>query len=228
MLLRIILNSGQGSLPKAAGHVHFDFLDAQQSLVHIQLTCREIMFQNDDCMDHDDDGENSSKQKRRKTESSDVVIATTRAGSTATTRTTQTTRCTAELFLECVRQAGGRCRIPENCLFSLLADVRLAKAFYSQELRVHAIENRLSELVAILCARPLQEITSAYFQAQPELMLELIDLLCPKVSSASVSAAAARPTENDDELQCDFGIGQFTQSSLRCKKFGNRGIDGTC
>jgi hypothetical protein len=65
---------GQGSLSKAAGHVHFDFLDAQQSLVHIQLTCWEIMFQNDDCMDHDDDGENSSKQKRRKTESSDVVI----------------------------------------------------------------------------------------------------------------------------------------------------------
>jgi hypothetical protein len=130
-----------------------------------------------------------------------------------------------------VRQAAGTRRIPENCLFSLLADVRLAKASYSQELRVPAIENRLSELVTILCGHPsLQEITSAYFQAQPELMLELIDLLCPKVSSASsVSAAAARPTENDDELQCGISaLANSLQSSLRCKKFGNRSIDGTC
>ena len=195
---------GQGTLPPQAGVLNFDFYNVEQSCVHITLTRKDIvLFDNED--DDDDESTTRSKQKRQKTQESSAVVTT------AVPRgASRLTRSTAELFFASVQQAGGdKSGIPETRLFSLLSDVRLAKAFYSQESRVAAIQNRLSALVAILYAHPSQEITSGYFQAQPELTLELIDLLRPTVSSASVSAAAAAHSGQD--LQCISALADSPQ-----------------
>jgi hypothetical protein len=165
---------GQGLLPTEAGEINFEFFtDGEEH--SLRLTVHDIMEepQTDDRME---DGTETSKQKRRK------MVPSGRG---------MKTKSTAELFFLCVDQAGGR--MPQDRLFPLLSDIRLSRAFHSSEARVFAIENRLRALITILHAHPSQEIMSGYFQAQPELCVELIDLLRPTVSSASVSAAAARP-----------------------------------
>jgi len=119
---------GQGSLPTEAGQVHFEVFTKDQELKSVKLTADDVLLsQNEDRMD---DGTENSKQKRRKTDSTAAL------GSRG-----NKTRSTAQLYFECVQQAGGRNAIPENRQFLLLADVRLAKAFYSWETRVSAIQN---------------------------------------------------------------------------------------
>jgi hypothetical protein len=57
--------------------------------------------------------------------------------------------------------------------------------------------------------KPSQEIMSGYFQAQPELCVELIDLLRPTVSSAAVSAASSSPN-----LQANSSLKQDAIAAL--------------
>ena len=187
---------GQGSLPTEGGEVNFDFFSNEtESLVTVKLTCHDIVAPSDRT------DEEMSQQKRRKT--------------SAIYREIQT-RSTAQLFFQSVEQVESR--IPENRLFMLLADIRLAKAFYSHQARVQAIENRLLALISILHAHPSQEIMSGYFQAQPELCVELIDLLRPTVSSASVSAAAARPIDGEDgDLQALSALANSPQVPYRVR-----------
>lgn len=79
-------------------------------------------------------------------------------------------------------------------LFRLLADIRMARSFHSRAGRLKAVERRLRALVCILHAHPSQEIMTGYFQAQPELCVEIVDLLRPTVSSAHVTTTAAYAT----------------------------------
>ena len=115
-------------------------------------------------------------------------------------------RPTADLFFECLQQVGGAENIPVDRLFPLLADIRLTRSFYCHATRVSAIERRLRALITILYAHPSTEVMSGYFQAQPELCVELVDLLRPTVSSGAVSAASSspisvnRPTLNQDNI----------------------------
>jgi hypothetical protein len=65
------------------------------------------------------------------------------------------------------------------------------------QMRIAALERRLRALITILNAHPSQEIMSGYFQAQPELCVEMVDLLRATVSSASVSAASSKAVSQE-------------------------------
>ena len=183
---------GQGGLPAEAGSMYFQYFSSERIenmsedgnisknlersvLTTIHLPVCEIiegpLFPNSD-----NDRESENEQKRRKIGSH---------GSRG-----RRSKSTAELFFQCIKKAGGTEHIPQEQLFPLLADIRLARSFHSHEGRVVSVEHRLVALIAILYAHPSQEIMSGYFQAQPELCGELIDLLGPSVSAATVSAAS--------------------------------------
>lgn len=186
---------GHGSLPLEAGEVRFEFfapdtshVDAnddtnavdKSKLVSIHLATSDIVtvpVNSAESMEFESIGK---KQKRQRTGMEDVCPRG------------MLTRSTAELFFQCLDTVGGRDRIPEDRQFVLLADIRLAKSFHSAISRVAAVENRLYALIAILHAHPSQDIMSGYFQAQPELCVELIDLLRPTVSSGAVSSASTK------------------------------------
>ena len=217
---------GQGALPALAGELNFAFFRSstqekknsvsmveeeeddpveeemdESRLVRIQLLAKEIMSDGGggmvDALKTGDESDESSSQKRRK-------MAPMTLGD-------RKMKSTAELFLLCIEKAGGRNNIPEDRLFPLLADIRLTRAFHSRATRVGAVERRLQALITILHAHPSQEIMSGYFQAQPELCVELIDLLRPTVSSASVSSAAANPSGDASSLRQD-GISALANS----------------
>jgi Domain of Unknown Function (DUF908)/Domain of Unknown Function (DUF913) len=183
---------GQGGLPPEAGEVRFQYFAPERDdpmsidgetalgdscLATIHLPCSEIVA-GPLYPDFENNKEVVNEQKRRR-------ISSHRARG-------MKTNSTAELFFKCVAKAGGREKIPDDRLFPLLADIRLARSFHSTESRIAAMEYRLVALIAILYAHPSQEIMSGYFQAQPELCVELIDLLRPSVSASTVSAASAK------------------------------------
>ena len=186
---------GHGDLPVEAGEIRFEFfapedaamdVDGEKAvdnskLVSIHLTTKDIVTVPVNSVDWMDSETAGKKQKRQRTGMEDVHPRG------------MLTRSTAELFFQCLDAAGGRDRIPEDRLFVLLADIRLSKSFHSAAARVAAIESRLLALITILHAHPSQDIMSGYFQAQPELCVELIDLLRPTVSSGTVSAASTKP-----------------------------------
>ena len=199
---------GQGTLPQQAGELNFNFFKTQTTseenktgddeemeiddsslLVRINLSANNFVEDSSEvavdamtAMKSSDESDDStgSKQKRRK-------VALTGKGE-------KRVRSTADLFFDCLQQVGGSDKIPADRLFPLLADIRLTRSFYCQATRVGAIERRLQALITILHAHPSQEIMAGYFQAQPELCVELVDLLRPTVSSGAVSAASSSPT----------------------------------
>jgi hypothetical protein len=185
--------SGQGSLLQQAGELHFTFfrvptaeekrLDEEVDesyLVTLNLQANDIIEDTAMMVEstkYNDESDDSSKQKRRRV--APAVMGGKRV------------RSTAELFFRCVDEAGGHENIPDDRLFPLLADIRLAKSFYCQQSRIMAIERRLYALITCLQAHPSQDIMTGYFQAQPELCVELVDLLRPTVSSTVVSSGAS-------------------------------------
>jgi len=199
---------GQGALPQEAGELNFNFFRVnnstqseseanvdESSLIQIALPTSSFVEDSETSSDatmrssDDSDDSTGSKQKRRR-----VAL---------TTKVEKTIRSTADLFFQCVRQAGGVEAIPRDQLFPLLADIRLTRSFYCQETRVSAIERRLKALITILHAHPSQEVIAGYFQAQPEICVELVDLLRPTVSSGVVSAASSsnsHGTQNQDNI----------------------------
>eukprot|EP00536_Pseudo-nitzschia_multiseries_P010994 jgi/Psemu1/326262/estExt_fgenesh1_pg.C_3550003 len=202
---------GQGVLPQQAGELNFTFFRTktseqngseedidESSLVHINLPANsfvedsEMTFEATSRNSDESDDSTGSKQKRRR-----VALAT---------KVEKTVRSTADLFFQCLRQVGGVEKIPADRLFHLLADIRLTRSFYSQATRVSAIERRLRALITILHANPSQEVMAGYFQAQPELCVELVDLLRPTVSSGAVSASSSSlksgkcPAHNQDSI----------------------------
>jgi len=191
---------GQGSLPKQAGELNFNFFRTHTSeemktdegtddslLVRINLLANNFVEDYDGMavettakLSDESDDSTGSKQKRRR-----VAL---------TTKGEKRIRSTADLFFHCLQQVGGSYKIPSDRLFPLLADIRLTRSFYHKATRVSAIERRLRALITILHTHPSQEVMAGYFQAQPELCVELVDLLRPTVSSGAVSAASSSPT----------------------------------
>eukprot|EP00980_Cylindrotheca_fusiformis_P007262 scaffold1525_cov142-Cylindrotheca_fusiformis.AAC.62 len=213
---------GQGTLPKEAGELNFTFfrsptaenaedkpedeLEVDQMdetyLVKICLHAKEILNDNGSTiepMTTNDKIDEASQQKRRR-----VAPATLDESNI---------KSTAELFFLCLEKAEGRSKIPADRLFPLLADIRLTRSFHCRASRVAAVEQRLRALITILNAHPSPEIMSGYFQAQPELCVELIDLLRPTVSSAAVSAATSGSREEESEFNQD-AIAALADSSI--------------
>lgn len=81
--------------------------------------------------------------------------------------------------------------ISDDRLFSLLTDIRLARSYKDDVLL--AVNARLQALVAMLQAHPSQEMVAGYFQAQPELIVELVELLRPTVSAMHMAPTYGRP-----------------------------------
>ena len=177
-------DQGQGSLPIEAGEVNFQFFP---SLPKKASTDKHGSTETG--------AENDTDSKFR----SIVLSADDMKQNPAMNETTglpssasaNAVKSSAELFFHCCMLAGGRENIPQDRLFTLLADIRLARSFHSAEMRKAGVENRLLALVCILYAHSSQEIMSGYFQAQPELLVELVDLIRPTVSTATVSAASS-------------------------------------
>jgi len=186
---------GQGALPRYAGELNFEYYFSNPSdgdktpsrVISIHLATEDIIKSvgvtgsTDSCSDTD--GEGASKPKRRRIKSPgaprDRFI---------------TTKSTADLFFNCLAQAGGRECVPAERVFTLLADVRLAKSFHSNVDRVAGVERRLRALIAILHSHPSQDVLSGYFAAQPELCVEFVDLVKPTVSASAVSSGPLPPS----------------------------------
>ena len=124
-------------------------------------------------------------------------------------------RSTSELFFDCIEQAGGRDRIPSDKLFSLLTQIRLAREFHTNATRSFSVQRRLKAIICALYAHPSQEILTGYFQAQPELCVEMIDLLKPTISSASVSSTpfSSSTQNNEHEHNSTSAISIIAESS---------------
>jgi E3 ubiquitin-protein ligase HUWE1 len=205
---------GQGQLPAAMGEVNFCYYGSgtgteknELTLHEITITLQEMLLdpppldtlladpneESDASQSPDSATETSSKSGGKKRRREDSLE--NKSNHTKSSKTTQKKRVipTSELFFLAVKKAGGMDKIPSDRLFSLLADIRLARSYHSQAARCAAVSRRLQSLIAILNAHPSPEMMSGYFQAQPELCAEIVDLLRPVVSSANVSAASAVP-----------------------------------
>ena len=201
---------GQGALPEAMGLVNFTYyssskagdgkeVEEEATLKEITLSLSEMLVDAPDdslssaegstaSLEGIGDSEHAASKKRRR------VTSEATASNTKTNQKKQA-KSTAELFFLAVEKVGGIHNISSDRWFSLLADIRLARAFHSQASRCAAVNRRLRALIAILNSHPSQEIMSGYFQAQPELCVEIVDLLRPVVSAANVSAASSIPAE---------------------------------
>ena len=216
---------GQGSLPARAGELDFSFSTnkitdsgneekndaateegSDYELVSIHLSASEIVEDSKPSSTEDTEMTNSEEEDDT-TEASNKRRRVGPVHSGA-----KTTKSTAELFFTCLEKAGGRTKMQDDRLFALLADIRLAKSFYSTASRVEAVERRLRALIAILQSHPSQEVMSGYFQAQPELCVELIDLLRPTVSSANVSAASSSAPKSATSHSAQDALGALSSS----------------
>ena len=196
---------GQGSLQSQAGELHFSFMKKQPSgqgetsarsvdtvgpsMCQLHLIQSDII--DDSAMSIEtsqsinDDTNPEGKQKRRRVlppAQREMVI-----------------RSSADLFFLCVERAGGRENIPDDCLFRLLADVRLARSFHCQSSRISAVNLRLLALITAINSHPSHELLTGYFQAQPEICIELVDLLRPTVSSNAVSNSKINQQSRGDK-----------------------------
>jgi hypothetical protein len=182
--------SGQGTLPRFAGEVVFEFLPPKDSKSQKVVLLTDDMFVADvGTMAEPYDSslsELSSSPSARQNEKRRKMSGGNRLGIFGSSR--RQTKCTASLFFQCLEQIGGRSRISKENLFALLAHVRLAVSFHSQASRTAAVERRLRALIATLYANPQPAVLIGYFQAQPELCNEIADLVRPIVSAAAVSA----------------------------------------
>ena len=97
---------------------------------------------------------------------------------------------TASLFFLALSRSGTN-KIPTDRLFALLTDIRLCRSLVTRQGRIDAVNRRLRALICILQSIQNFEILSGYFTAQPELCVELIDLLRPTISSANVATTSA-------------------------------------
>ena len=206
---------GQGALPVELGEVHFSYTRSSTAVgkippntsslgEEITLTLSDMQLTDEGVSspspDHsvassplnevDGDGDltmvtGASKKRRKVTSLLNENLSTSNA-------LKKRMRSTAELFFLAVEKAGsGRLEnIPTDRWFSLLAEIRLARSFHSQADRCAAVNRRLLALTAVLNAHPFNEVMTGYFEAQPELCVDIVDLLRPLVSAASVSAVS--------------------------------------
>ena len=195
--------SGQGALPQYAGEVQFEFLPPSSTkAISVHLSKKDI------CLNDNEEGVItelgvSQVKKKRKTDSS----GTNNANTNSTTCTSsihvgpaaRETKSTSTLFFQCLHEIGGREKIATDRLFELLALIRLAKSFYSQEMRIGGVARRLRALLIMLYTNPSYGILKGYFLAQPELCVELTDLLRPTVSQSAVSSSQSLLRKMDDE-----------------------------
>lgn len=217
---------GQGSLPQQAGDLDFAFsaspaVSEDESdnndfqLITIHLSPSEII--EEDAMQTEcqiSSGSGSEDVDMTKMDTSEASKKRRRVGPVDSTTAAKETKSAAALFFLCLEKAGGRKKVPEDRLFSLLADIRLARAFYSHNTRVKAVDRRLKALITILYSHPSQEIMSGYFQAQPELCVELIDLLRPTVSSTNVSATSGSSIQPTTSPLSQDALGALAASPI--------------
>lgn len=206
---------GQGRLPESMGEVNFCYYNSEDTDSDVESTFQEIslVFSEMAASDgfasspdystasgsqtiEDDEGFDSAKnqvasKKRRK-------VSAAALDDLETTQKKQLIKSTAELFFLAADKVGGIQNVPSDRWFSLLSDIRLARSFHSRVARCEGVGRRLQALIAILHAHPSHEMMSGYFQAQPELCAEIVDLLRPVVSSANVSVASAMPGASND------------------------------
>jgi E3 ubiquitin-protein ligase HUWE1 len=191
---------GQGSLPGEAGRLSVCYYSREsQNEVNEESQMVRIYLNESDIMVGGSAEISMDSTSDALTAESDQVSKKRRIGKIPR----KETKSTAELYYLVLERAGGMDKIPSDRLFPLLADIRLARSFHSQAARIGAVERRLRALTTILHAHPSQEVMNGYFQAQPELCVEIVDLLRPTVSSANIAAASGRATETNSPLQRD-------------------------
>ena len=95
----------------------------------------------------------------------------------------------AEVFNLCVEKY----KVPLDKRFALLARVRLAKSFASQEQRQAAVRTRLHSLLSALYVHPSMDVLAGYFQAQPDLCREIVDLIRPPPPTSSPPTTTDTP-----------------------------------
>jgi Domain of Unknown Function (DUF908). len=185
--------SGQGSLPRFAGEVVFEFLpppnnkETKSQTVVLLTDDVFVTEHNSEAKQYDSISVLSSSPSTRQNEKRRKMSGGNSVGIFGSGQ--RQTKSTASLFFQCLEgQIGGRSRISRENLFALLAHIRLAVSFHSQASRTAAVERRLRALIATLYANPQPALLMGYFQAQPELCNEIADLIRPIVSAAAVSA----------------------------------------
>ena len=192
--------AGQGSLPQYAGEVRFDFLPpSSKTAVHVQLSSDDI------CLRHSSRSSYAALDKQVEKKRKTGTAMTTVVGGPASSDT----KSTAHLFFNCLNQIGGRENIGPEKLFELLVHIRLAKSFHSRSARIRGVELRLQALLTILYTHPSYDTLAGYFHAQPELCVELTDLIQPIVSQSAVSSMQSltkRAEEGTKDLEYDARV----------------------
>ncbi|GMI10544.1 hypothetical protein TrRE_jg12008, partial [Triparma retinervis] len=74
-----------------------------------------------------------------------------------------------------------------------LVKIRLAKSFASQEQRQAAVRTRLHSLLSALYVHPSMDVLAGYFQAQPDLCREIVDLIRPPPPTSSPPTTTDTP-----------------------------------
>lgn len=116
---------------------------------------------------------------------SDVVDVDTKGSKRRKVDSVKGPKSTAELYFLAIEKCQES--VPNNRLFSLVSEIRMARSFHCRKDRIRAVNRRLFAIISSLYTHPSQEVIVGYFQAQPELCVEIVDLLRPTVSVASVS-----------------------------------------
>lgn len=141
-------------------------------------------------------------EKRRK-----VVLSSTNAESaSASTTTHRQLKSTAQIFHECLSSIhqqlnqdnnNSKMSLPPEKQFTLLSQIRLARSFHTYSTRILATEYRLRAIICLLSAQPNQDTIGTFFEAQPELCGEMVDLIRPTVSGGNIVTTAS--TSSDQE-----------------------------
>jgi len=220
-------------LPAEVGQVHFSFYPSKKKKKKTTAATMDGDVSMDDLERQDDDGDSDGDIDIDDVDSIPIEISLTERdislpdssvgssssgtdnaggeGGNATSkkrrRIARRTKSTAELFFLALERSDGS--IPSDRLFPLLTDIRMAVSFWTRQGRVAAVERRLRALTCMLYTHPSPEVMSGYFTAQPELCVELVDLLRPTVSSASVNPSVSRSstaaTATDTQAQGSSG-----------------------
>lgn len=99
---------------------------------------------------------------------------------------------TAGIFFKCMAMIADKGHeIPTEKQLLLIASIRLARGFRSNAARIAAVERRLLALTCVIHVHSSFDILAGYFMAQPELCVELVDLVRPALNLASGSSLSS-------------------------------------
>eukprot|EP01084_Bolivina_argentea_P113317 201984_1 len=136
--------------------------------------------------------------------------------------------CTGETSAEAFNRIVSTYRVPAECQFALLINIRLAVGFGSFETRRNIVERRLLALLTLSLADPISPLFLRHYGSYPDFVQELIDLvrvqfppcqpvpyvfsslaiqcLVPILSASGSHGGALRVVSRNSNIFCEMGM----------------------